>query len=701
MKKLWKMVKNRRKDNRGLSLVELICTVAIFSVVATAVGGVMVVSAQNYQRGSNEINLQQEAQITVNQIADLVIDSTAEVTYTGTPEAPGADGTLQVKQGDHMYEVTFQAATQELRYSEYIVGSDGTITDTLVSGELMAENITDFRADASQFGQSGILKLKIGLAKSDRTYASDFTITSRNGGRTITSTDSTVTISTDAELVMEPNQEHLLAATVHGSSDTGVNWVLAGNVSSATQIIGTPTGPVLHVGTDETASELTLLAQSNVKREDGVTPMAQQTVIVHIRRVTAVNLTATLESGSALQSGAVYRISADVLGNNLDKFAGLAMDDDYVDPRKITWDYVYTKDGYEIGGEHWPYESPSSYFSVLDEGDTYTKIKLNQNITNNLQLLITAVAKHPEGVAGTPSVASNKTGIAYDHVYATHLLYYNYFSFDGSKVYRGSDTSQGSFNIDIVKGMCEAKLGNGSYQCAKYYRYREIISIDPVTGARTYGPWTVWAPCPLDFGNNDINLRPVVTKRFECNKDYEVQIKMQMYKGTESDVVWPFVDTPQSAYMIDAEVLHVRLYYNSYMFPEIANCEGAGSLDNPFVINMGGSSEYVANMLQLVRNDNNVLGIKFDDIQNKLQWTIQEYVDGSWVTVDSSVANIENQCDLQVRWRKTGTYRALIELKGVEYSIYNPSTNSYSSVSRDYQMWDETTGAGIFYFKVQ
>ena len=73
MKRAW----TKKHDNRGLTLVELLCSIAILSVLAVAVGSVLVVSAKNYQRGTSEINLQQEAQLTANQIAELIIDTTA------------------------------------------------------------------------------------------------------------------------------------------------------------------------------------------------------------------------------------------------------------------------------------------------------------------------------------------------------------------------------------------------------------------------------------------------------------------------------------------------------------------------------------------------------------------------------------------------------------------------------------------------
>ena len=103
--------------------MELICAIAILAIVTASIGSVMVVSASSYQRDSYEVSLQQEAQVTANQIAALVIDSTAGVSYTcplgaylseddaraaGAPA--GGDRTLSIDGNGHRYVVSFKSA---------------------------------------------------------------------------------------------------------------------------------------------------------------------------------------------------------------------------------------------------------------------------------------------------------------------------------------------------------------------------------------------------------------------------------------------------------------------------------------------------------------------------------------------------------------------------------------------------------------
>ena len=66
MNEMMKWIKRFSRNQKGFSLVELLCAVAILSIVVTSVGTSMVVSARSYQRSNTELDLQQKAQITAN-----------------------------------------------------------------------------------------------------------------------------------------------------------------------------------------------------------------------------------------------------------------------------------------------------------------------------------------------------------------------------------------------------------------------------------------------------------------------------------------------------------------------------------------------------------------------------------------------------------------------------------------------------------
>lgn len=725
VKRFW--LKGKKTDNKGMTLVELICAMAVLGLIGTAVGSVMVVSARNYQRGNNEVTLQQEAQMTANQLQSLVVDATEQIQYTcmaGSTEydcvnetqaisygaIAGGDRKLKIRQGEKLYVVAYQSANQQIVYTEYIVAADGSTTPVGDTEQLMTENVTAFSADLSDFAESRSLQLTLSLEKSSRTYSSSYTILARNGMVTTAAEAVAATITTEAELVLEPGQVYPLEAVVVGPADTGVTWTMSGNTSTSTVLTVNPsTGKMeIRVASDERAADISLMVKTTAKKEDGVTPQAQLPVAVHIRRVTAVTLSAVLESGSDMNAGAVYKITADVAGTYLNQVPATAYDADYKQPRDVQWSYIFTNNGYEVGGEDWSWESPSDYFEVLDYSEDgsvsscYTRIRLKRNMENTLQLLVTAVATHPEGeitlADGVTTRQTNKTAIAYDHVFGNYWFFRNYHDYDGGKIKRGSDDSQGSFTaFGAIKGMLISQYGNGNYKACKYYRFREILSIDAVTGERTYGPWTTWLQTPQNVEDQDINLRPIVTSRFECNKNYQVQIKLCVYNAENGVVLWPSADIPESAYLIDAEVLRIKPTFTSWDFG-FTDATQYGTADAPLLIERNGASS-VEKALFAFSDCNS---IKVDNIKDRIRGKIQKLEGGVWVDADSTEAGFVRNNDVCIaKFYQDGTYRVLVTAENVPYVTYNPATGSYVTGSKNYTLYDETDGSGIFYYKVQ
>ena len=685
-----------KKDNRGLTLVELICAIAILSILTTAVGSALVVSAKNYQRGSTEIDLQQEAQMTTNQIADLVIDSTSDISYSGG--APGVDKTMEIIKGDRAYVISFKAVDMKLTYSEYIVHADMSRTAVAVD-QLMAEYVKEFSAEVSDFAKDGVMQLTLKFEKGDRNYASSYTVTARNGMASVSAGDAAATIVTESQIVLEPNEEYELSATVTGTADTTVHWNLSGNTDSATQILyDAGIGQwKLKVGTAETASELQLLVMTNAKREDGVTPLAQQAVQVLIRRVTGITLNVSLLEGTALNSGAKYQITASFSGSNLDKITGIPSDNNYIDPRKVDWTYLYTISGKEVGGEDW-YGSPSSQaecYSILVEEDASLTLVLNRDMGNNEQLTITAVAKHPHGTEiGDASVQTNKTGIYYDHVYATYTFQKFLYSRSGDIMYRGTDVNQGSVDIGALQAITNAMYENNYWDqnnIWRKYRYREVIT-DPVTGTVSYGPWTNWLLTQAEAGST-FNIRPGDTHRFEPNKDYDVEFKFEAYKN--GVVIFPVADTDPEVYSFIGRIDHAKL---AFSFPELGVTGAYGVLEETPIA----ATCNVPYNITYQSTADNIVGIKFDLFQNNLQMKVEKLIDGTWTVVSDSDCKLEVQGNITQQHKVTfitpGTYRIVTGLKNIGYRTgsYNNPVDS----TRDYWIGNESTGDGYYYFEV-
>lgn len=131
-----------RTENKGYTLFELMVSIAIFALVMVGIISLMRSSSIFYRGGQNEVRLQEEAQIALNQVEDLLIDTNDRVVeVSGTNQARiysvhKADGVYGLKQdGDR------------LLYKKVTSGSvsdpDGWV--------LMAEGVDNFKIDGIDY----------------------------------------------------------------------------------------------------------------------------------------------------------------------------------------------------------------------------------------------------------------------------------------------------------------------------------------------------------------------------------------------------------------------------------------------------------------------------------------------------------------------------------------------------------------------
>lgn len=71
----------KKQENKGLSLIELVATMAIMAIVSTVVISFLVICIRHYEKVGNEVNLQRESQLAMNQIQELIIDATNGIGY--------------------------------------------------------------------------------------------------------------------------------------------------------------------------------------------------------------------------------------------------------------------------------------------------------------------------------------------------------------------------------------------------------------------------------------------------------------------------------------------------------------------------------------------------------------------------------------------------------------------------------------------
>lgn len=176
-------------DNHGFSLIELVVSLAVLSIVSTAIMGLAVIASRHYQTQTKEVKLQYEAQLSMNQLQDILIDAQKGVSYSvnGSADRILKDeditaSTVYSKQltiynTDRYYIIKWNAAQEKLLYSEYYLESG--LWKEAAKDALMADYVHTFSADLSEAEESGSIRLEVEF-NNQRKYGVTQNVTLRN-----------------------------------------------------------------------------------------------------------------------------------------------------------------------------------------------------------------------------------------------------------------------------------------------------------------------------------------------------------------------------------------------------------------------------------------------------------------------------------------------------------------------------------------
>lgn len=157
------------KENRGLTLVELVITIAIVAIVIAAATSFMITGSRSFAKGSADSDLQKEAELTVNQIEDMIIDANGadgglevndetdaegnktktELVIYHTTEEPDESGAMETK---HVVEKVVwdkNSNNNQMFYSKSY--ADGSMTS---GDQLFAENVSFFEVDVDKVDET-------------------------------------------------------------------------------------------------------------------------------------------------------------------------------------------------------------------------------------------------------------------------------------------------------------------------------------------------------------------------------------------------------------------------------------------------------------------------------------------------------------------------------------------------------------------
>ena len=314
----------RKKNNRGFSLVETVCAVAIIGLTSTAIGSAMIMSTDTYQRGNTEVDVQKEAQLATNLIGNLLVGAT-DASYTGNVLTIYGEGIE--------YEIIYDPATKKLTYKE-------TKGASVTTGTL-AENVTNFKPNLDNWDSMNA-RIDMAIEKNGRNYEASYNTTARNRASFNVGSAESAFIICETELVLEPGEVYDLPVTIYGNPEVeGINLEasetsLAGPNMGTTFLDDYDDGITIHV--DSNASGLFTFVVETAAQKDGIA-LDAKTVTVKVRRATGINKDAQI-SGTPLRENTTYRIYADVAADYPDKIIAKEFDDNYVDPHYATFSIV-------------------------------------------------------------------------------------------------------------------------------------------------------------------------------------------------------------------------------------------------------------------------------------------------------------------------------------------------------------------------
>lgn len=192
-----------KKDNRGLTLIELIITVAIAMIFSGVILTFVAGAAKSYRRTSGGAQSQMEMQDALDQLENLAMNTDLSMFY-----AKGEKTTTTVNANDkiendsdivsplNQTKTLFMGSKEETGESVYSVviwNTDngkltffkagikkGTGTGSLGTAEVIAENVTQFAADIHDVAEAHTVRFKLVTEVNGRKVEKTETVTLRN-----------------------------------------------------------------------------------------------------------------------------------------------------------------------------------------------------------------------------------------------------------------------------------------------------------------------------------------------------------------------------------------------------------------------------------------------------------------------------------------------------------------------------------------
>lgn len=96
-----------RENNKGMSLIELIISLAISAIIISIIIMIISTASNSFRRTNNKVNLQVEAQKTLNQLSNLAMEASSITEATTNPAPSLEDDKFIISSSPKSYAVLF------------------------------------------------------------------------------------------------------------------------------------------------------------------------------------------------------------------------------------------------------------------------------------------------------------------------------------------------------------------------------------------------------------------------------------------------------------------------------------------------------------------------------------------------------------------------------------------------------------------
>ena len=162
----------QEQKNQGMSLVELLVSVAVLGIAMFGIVGLMNLSTRYYSNSSKEVEVQQELQTTFAMVSNMIVDANESVTFDAS--------TNRAKIVNKTKKYIVQLSGPNLYAKEFDVSAPED--DIRSADNLLADRVQTFSLDTSHY-DDGYVTLAMSVKYGSRTAAMTKNVFMRNAGK--------------------------------------------------------------------------------------------------------------------------------------------------------------------------------------------------------------------------------------------------------------------------------------------------------------------------------------------------------------------------------------------------------------------------------------------------------------------------------------------------------------------------------------